>query len=854
MLYRSHKAHLINSTIYKDLTSSHESSKQHGLLCSIPTENLTHITAYFDPPSLFALSLVNRVLYEHVNEDHTWHRAFLLKFFGILPESDIQSEKTLVLRRTESSWRREYVFRFNLTRRWEFSRNTTIAHVPVPSSISSMHLMQSNSLISSSIQYGIVSRSFPLTGKVLKGFLSPSSSGTGLGIGNPNTEFAPNVTACALTSNGGTAKIVWGCRNGEVAVMTAAKTMEMGIRSAARLIRCKVNEEHEAEVTHVEWDDTGSLFVSAARDGRIKLWDAKKVRCVWTSQYFLPALCVFLVLRSGYQGYTVASTMDSGEILLWSRITLTAEVPLSPMFGSPNVRIPNPIRDDDMSSVPTSLHVDNSSSYGAHVFVTYQSQSQFWGIIFEHTSSTCRFSKYYSDETSGAVTALSPCFGGANERGFVIAGHRLGWITIYPQANFLAPSSNDAIPLVYPTRRFEAHSDGSAVTAIAWNGIVLVTGSDLGDTSIFDACSFSRLRVLNSPLSPSRIRGIGIGAQAQAVPAGVNQILLGKERDFLVVSIGDRALAFKADVPSKYGKKKTSKTSEKKKAIKSAKGYEKVLVDQSITESLEEHNQKSQYLRKVCGREREHQENLNRLGLNEVEALEYVLMLSRDEALQRPRVGEGASQHRELDGPSGVIDDDEGDFDNIATDPPSSSRISSSSVTHVPEFPSIPHQISHSYHSLHPTGPVQSPESKAIPIAGPSNWASLPVSNQKIQIHPRGHREPREAAFREESVSSSLSSSTSGSSKRADSVSQSDEGAFPLINPSRSITDALSPSSSVGAGPTAKVNPNAQTQALASSTFAQDHGIVRGPTEDIDEDLKLAIQLSLESAKDEAQR
>ncbi|KAJ3816117.1 hypothetical protein F5880DRAFT_1606389 [Lentinula raphanica] len=130
MPYRHHKAQFKKSTLSQHLLSSHEPTTQHGLLFSLPTENLTHITAYLDPLSLFALSLVNKALNEHVNEDHTWFRAFLLNFLGISPESEISSEKMLLLRRTESSWKKEYIFRFKATRPWEMSRNTSVAHVP----------------------------------------------------------------------------------------------------------------------------------------------------------------------------------------------------------------------------------------------------------------------------------------------------------------------------------------------------------------------------------------------------------------------------------------------------------------------------------------------------------------------------------------------------------------------------------------------------------------------------------------------------------------------------------------------------------------------------------------------------
>src|SRR5882762_7411849 len=128
-----------------------------------------------------------------------------------------------------------------MCRRWERSHNTTITHTPHHSTVSGMQLMPETGLLASSIEYGIVSRSLPLTGKILRGYLD--ASGTGLGIGNPNAEFTPNVSACALSADGGTAKIIWGFRNGEVALLSASKTMDHG-KAAAKLTRCKIDDEH----------------------------------------------------------------------------------------------------------------------------------------------------------------------------------------------------------------------------------------------------------------------------------------------------------------------------------------------------------------------------------------------------------------------------------------------------------------------------------------------------------------------------------------------------------------------------------------------------------------------------------
>lgn len=114
MLYRP------SQSTQKDSPSQHSTKpnllkhSKYGL--DIPTENLTHITSYLDPPSLLALSGVNTALHEHVKDEHTWHRAFVYSFLGIKPEDNLDDVKGLMLRRSESSWKKEFIIRYNLRR------------------------------------------------------------------------------------------------------------------------------------------------------------------------------------------------------------------------------------------------------------------------------------------------------------------------------------------------------------------------------------------------------------------------------------------------------------------------------------------------------------------------------------------------------------------------------------------------------------------------------------------------------------------------------------------------------------------------------------------------------------------
>lgn len=260
--------------------------------------------------------------------------------------------------------------------------------------------------------------------------------------------------------------------------------------------------------------------------------------------------------------------------------------------------------------------------------------------------------------------------------------------------------------------------------------------------------------------------------------------------------------------------------------------------------------------------------------------MEYVLMLSRDEALERARHGgnEGSSQH--------VMDDGvfEGDFDDI----PTTSGISMPSPTlnqSPPPSPpiSLPHKTSIS--SLHSTGSPYTPKSKSRPINTPGSPSR---SNQKIQVSPRRRKEPREAGFGDDgdsgrgSLSSSLYSSASLGGRGQggfDGSPAMDDGTFPSISaasaspPSRLAHRTRVPRSPVGLSPSlldgspGKIAKGAWTKPLSSSrggvTGSSPGSVInsspasgyRGSISDeMDEDMRMAIQLSLESAEEEAAR
>ena len=131
------RAHYFKDTFKQKQAQSHKHHVQHGnvkrpesdtssgfKLLELPAESLTHVTSFLDPSSLIALSACNKNLHEHIEDENTWRRAYVYQFLGITPEGDIYESssrdgmpgKSLMLRREESSWKREFVRRWNLKR------------------------------------------------------------------------------------------------------------------------------------------------------------------------------------------------------------------------------------------------------------------------------------------------------------------------------------------------------------------------------------------------------------------------------------------------------------------------------------------------------------------------------------------------------------------------------------------------------------------------------------------------------------------------------------------------------------------------------------------------------------------
>ncbi|KAL1682143.1 hypothetical protein EV122DRAFT_204099 [Schizophyllum commune] len=619
-----------------------------SLLCDLPPESRTHITAYLDPPSLDALGQTCKLLRAHVADESTWYHAFLCQLLGVGPEASLSNETALLLRRQQKSWRLEFAYRHKMRGRWQRSRNTTVVHSPVHSYVNAIHPLANGGLLTCSLRYGIVARSHPLTGKVVKGFLSASGGGAGLGIGNPNLEFAPDATACTLTSEGATARVAWGYRNGQLAIVIAKKAMEGKV--AADFLLCRVDDFHEGAVVDVVWEQ--DMVVSAAADGRIKIWQKRHmIQCLWTSpkdeRAVVPVKCAKVVsaLARGF----IACVMENGDILIWRGFMLgDAQDAGTPRVDAENVAavrvpcpLPKPSSENLVDTLPEVLafHADKTAPEPT-VLVAYLQQALFYRIAVAGPADI-RISTY--GDPAFRLTSVAPFFTSEpTEHSFVLAGDHLGTIAIYDWAGKqVVTSTTDSSPpsLNPPLRKFDAHD--AAVTALASNGVVIATGSARGAIHAYDALTLERVRTFDALETRSA--------------SGFTSPLDKEIREMLLATVGDEVLAWQlGKVPKTQrhvmvgAKGKGRAWRERKIEIREGMATAKD-ADRNFPGRHPSNSNFSQG--SVNKQARVQQAKMDALGLDEAEALEYVMMLSREEA-----------------GPQATLDEGvfEGDFDSAS--------------------------------------------------------------------------------------------------------------------------------------------------------------------------------------------
>lgn len=589
--------------------------------------------------------------------------------------------------------------------------------------------MSDDALLSASIEYGIVARSLPFKNTVLKGYLNATGLPPGLRNGNPNADFSPNVSACALASDGYTAKVLWGKRDGSVSIVSHPHTMSKS-QAPTSVNTSEARQEHGDAVLDVTWAATNAdAFVTAGSDGRVKVWSVEPFRCAWTSERHLLGLevdAILKVVEDLANGLVVAASR-SGDIIIFSGLD-------PPSLSNIDVSLQDiqkfcistrtvSISDAESAPIPQPLEIlalyfRASSHTKLSILACYGDKSHFYRCSVDVVSKQVDV-KTFGDTAFGTIRCIQPAFSDDSaEPSFVIAGTQLGFVSIYDWDT--TSLSTDPLPA---SRHVDLFADAH-VTSLAMNSSVIIAGSSRGAIKVLDLLTFETLTSFTALMNGD--------------DCDVRQIEL--TGNALMVSVGSEVLAWKAGHFGSGGKGPV-KTKGKGRRESHGKWFSKYMSDTStrllmtrtssdrveIRDEIavyKEYLEDESYRRKKHSSEPEREQlmQLRTLGLSEREAVEYALMLSRDEELQRLQRA-GRHVHEE-----GVFDIDESSGRQSGSN--RSSPLSSSPTDYYSPPPSLRPLKSGSSSSSH---------GRFVPSASPS------TSNIKVQVLPRFHPEPKEA-------------------------------------------------------------------------------------------------------------
>jgi len=265
--------------------------------------------------------------------------------------------------------------------------------------------------------------------------------------------------------------------------------------------------------------------------------------------------------------------------------------------------------------------------------------------------------------------------GPEHARGLVFVGDKMGCVSLYRwdipdwkakentgaqvkgkgrQYDASASLFND-FNVIGPIKTFEAHRDGANVTALWWDGLVLVTGSARGTTHVWDALTFDHLRSFVAPFKKERGSRRGrnnLGPQdleRERERMAVRQVhvnsMEGGLGDVLVVAVGDVVLSWQA---GRASARNSPSMSHRRGHVKgrssppSASSSRTIPAASEIRQAVSETQtqlalEKKEKVRKEK-KEKQYKAGLEKMGLGEMsesEMVEYLMMLSMEEEERR---------------------------------------------------------------------------------------------------------------------------------------------------------------------------------------------------------------------------
>lgn len=315
--------------------------------------------------------------------------------------------------------------------------------------------------------------------------------------------------------------------------MTIANRVLVAGRTTSKLVRCRVEDQHEGMVHKLAVDTLSQTFLSGGADGRVKLWDGNMLRCLWSSDRKMQSLVPdgFIRVAGGLSQGVIVGGLSSGDICVW---TIPRALDMTNSFASinlPEFRISSPVQATVNAGPLTTrpelrtMHIQRTSDARVSILADYTDHPFFYRISVDFDSANSEITRF-GDISYGYVSVIEPVYASrADESDLVIVGDRLGFVSMYETSTHMRAEG--------PAYKFEAHTDG-AITAIAWTAAIFATGSAHGTTAVWDSLTLEPLHQFKSPVSrPS------LGSDLPVV----SKIIL--ERELILVVVGNCIMACK---------------------------------------------------------------------------------------------------------------------------------------------------------------------------------------------------------------------------------------------------------------------------------------------------------------------
>lgn len=401
-----------------------------------------------------------------------------------------------------------------------------------------------------------------VSGKNLKGFFQPTRENQA----HPLQDWSPPSTG-AISTYGGMAKIAWASQVGDIMVKTAPKAMDKAAHRTATAVTSLPTDRHIGIINHVAWasskSQTNKYLTTAGSDGVVKIWDADTCTSIWASARSFDGtgyVTAFLDVPSR----TLVALTQSGELRAWSPIELDNTSSIPHLTQSVSAWVPASEDQRHPQTASFTVLLERAGPITS-VIVCVKDQKSAWRFIIRFEEQNVKL--YSLCGPVGPITAtLLDNPAAASEVSILMLGDSLSQVSFYDLGSELSHQNSQEFPITAssqapqqldPNLTLGAHEFG-AVTTIASNRVLLVTGNEFGVINVRNAVTLEAVRTINA---------------TDHAKDGVGALTIVLQTDQLVASVGRSIVHWKtgnlqSNKQIKFAKKKkmAQKTKRKGKA------------------------------------------------------------------------------------------------------------------------------------------------------------------------------------------------------------------------------------------------------------------------------------------------